>query len=184
MSHPLREPLEFYVTPPEATRALLSVERFANPVWEPACGDGAIAKVLLAAGYQVVASDLVQRGYGQAGVNFLDATHNRGRSIVTNPPYGSGLADAFLRRALSLAFPAGGAVALLLDLASLAHPRRTALWQRHPPASVHILDELICQPAGRPRITEPTMRFCWCVWRPHHQEPTRLGWLQPRKFQT
>ena len=36
----------FYPTPPEATRALLSVETFDGPIWEPACGQGHIAKVL------------------------------------------------------------------------------------------------------------------------------------------
>lgn len=43
---PRRLPNEFYPTPPEATRALLSVEHFDGDIWEPACGDGRIAKVL------------------------------------------------------------------------------------------------------------------------------------------
>lgn len=34
-----RAPFEFYPTPPEATRALLSVEKFEGNIWEPACGD-------------------------------------------------------------------------------------------------------------------------------------------------
>lgn len=36
---PKRAPFEFYPTPPEATRALLSVETFDGTIWEPACGD-------------------------------------------------------------------------------------------------------------------------------------------------
>ncbi|MGL1659540.1 hypothetical protein ACSTH1_23845, partial [Vibrio parahaemolyticus] len=36
----------FYPTPPEATRALLSVETFDGSIWEPACGKGHIADVL------------------------------------------------------------------------------------------------------------------------------------------
>lgn len=35
-----RIPNEFYPTPPEATRALLSVETFDGSIWEPACGGG------------------------------------------------------------------------------------------------------------------------------------------------
>jgi len=46
---PKRAAYEFYPTPPEATRALLSVECFEGDIWEPACGDGAISKVLEAA---------------------------------------------------------------------------------------------------------------------------------------
>lgn len=83
---PLREPFEFYPTPPEATRALLSVEAFDGGVWEPACGEGHIAKVLEAEGYDVVATDLVDHGYGRAGVDFLEQRLPRARHIVTNPP--------------------------------------------------------------------------------------------------
>ena len=36
---PKRAAFEFYPTPPEATRALLSVETFEGLIWEPACGD-------------------------------------------------------------------------------------------------------------------------------------------------
>lgn len=50
LSVPRRIPHEFYPTPPEATRALLSVERFDGDIWEPACGHGAIATVLTDAG--------------------------------------------------------------------------------------------------------------------------------------
>lgn len=35
---------DFYPTPPEMTRALLSVELFYGAIWEPACGDGAMSR--------------------------------------------------------------------------------------------------------------------------------------------
>jgi len=41
------------------------VESFEGQIWEPACGDGAISRVLEAAGYQVISTDLIDRGYGQ-----------------------------------------------------------------------------------------------------------------------
>ena len=62
--YPRRVPHDFYPTPPEAIRALLSVETFEGSIWEPACGDGAISKVLLEAGHEVVSTDLIDRGYG------------------------------------------------------------------------------------------------------------------------
>lgn len=86
---PKRAAYEFYPTPPEATRALLSVESFEGSIWEPACGDGAISKVLEAAGYQVVSTDLIDRGYGAGGQDFLKSTEPLGRNIITNPPYGT-----------------------------------------------------------------------------------------------
>ncbi|MGL1779392.1 hypothetical protein ACSTG7_23495, partial [Vibrio parahaemolyticus] len=67
------------------------------------CGEGAIAQVLSAAGHKVVATDLVEYGFGIAGVDFLKELRPRAKHIVTNPPYGSGLADAFAERALAFA---------------------------------------------------------------------------------
>jgi hypothetical protein len=62
---------DFYPTPPEAVRALLSVEQFDGTIWEPACGDGAISRELEAHGHNVVSTDLIDRGYGQSGSDFL-----------------------------------------------------------------------------------------------------------------
>ena len=87
--HPKRAAFEFYPTPPEATRALLSVESFEGDIWEPACGDGAISKVLEAAGYQVVSTDLIDRGFGAGGHNFLKSSRPLAKNIITNPPYGT-----------------------------------------------------------------------------------------------
>lgn len=66
-----RASFEFYPTPPEATRALLSVEEFDGDIWEPACGDGAISEVLKAQGYIVHSTDLIMRGYEDGRLDFL-----------------------------------------------------------------------------------------------------------------
>jgi hypothetical protein len=133
---PRRIPNEFYPTPPEAVRALLSVETFDGQIWEPACGEGAIATELAAAGHSVVGTDRYAYGFGQPGIDFLAEERPRARHIVTNPPYGHGLADAFMLKALTLTRQTGGKVALLLNLASLCHPCRTALWQEIPGADL------------------------------------------------
>jgi hypothetical protein len=179
---PFRVPHDFYPTPAEGTRALLAVETFDGTIWEPACGDGGIAKHLVLAGYEVVSTDLVDRGYGQGGVNFLSETATRAKHIITNPPYGSGLADQFVRHALQLTRATGGTVAMLLDLAGLAHSLRHPLWVSYPPANVYVLDELICQPAGIPTFTKATFRYCWVLWKPTHAGDTRLRWLTTRTF--
>src|SRR5271163_3609203 len=70
---PRRIPNEFYPTPPEAVRALLSVEAFDGSIWEPAVGEGAITKVLTEAVHEVVSTDRYDYGFGENGINFLDA---------------------------------------------------------------------------------------------------------------
>jgi hypothetical protein len=83
--------LDFYQTPPEATRALLKHERLPHGLWEPHCGLGAIAEVLLAAGHAVFASDVEYRGYPyQAHVgDFLKSSRvpDGVDGIVMNPPF-------------------------------------------------------------------------------------------------
>jgi hypothetical protein len=48
-----------YETSPVAVQALLRAEPLPTHIWEPASGPGAIARVLRAAGHQVLATDVV-----------------------------------------------------------------------------------------------------------------------------
>ena len=66
-----RELNDFYATEPKAVELLLQREKFSSAIWEPACGQGHISKILLAHGYTVISSDLVNRGYGYTGIDFL-----------------------------------------------------------------------------------------------------------------
>jgi hypothetical protein len=183
--HPSRAPFEFYPTPPEGIRALLSVESFDGSVWEPACGDGAIARELIGAGYDVIATDLVDHGYGEAGVDFLIQRAPRTKHIITNPPYGDGLADRFIGQALRLTRHTGGSVAMLLMLSSLCHPLRNSKFLNTPPAAIYGLDELVCFPNG---IHDPNYarrareRFCWVVWKPGHAGRPSFWWLSTARF--
>ena len=59
----LRAKDDFYATPAKTTEALLSVEDFDGPVWEPCCGEGHMSKVLKDHGLRVQSTDLVDRGY-------------------------------------------------------------------------------------------------------------------------
>ncbi len=166
---PRRLPNEFYPTPPEATRALLSVEDFDGDIWEPACGDGRIAKVLTEHGYAVVSTDLHAYGHGETGVDFLAQRMPLAKHIVTNPPYGRGLADRFVSRALALTRETGGKVAMLLNMASLCHPRRT---------------RLVATDAARPDLRHRRHRLLArgplrAGTQPFHQASLRLGRMDP-----
>ena len=182
---PQRLPNEFYPTPPEATRALLSVEQFDGDIWEPACGDGRIAKVLTDHGHAVISTDLHGYGFGQAGVDFLLQTEARAKHIVTNPPYGSGLADRFVRRALTLTQWTGGKVAMLLNMSSLCHRQRTDWWRELPPARIYAIDDIVCWPEDRygpPPQYFTKHRYVWAVWTPDHNGPPAFWWLSGAEF--
>ena len=74
---------DFYPTPDWATHALIDNERFEGRIWEPACGDGTMVRVLRDSGRPVDASDLFDRGYGEVGVDFLKSARSV-ENIVTN----------------------------------------------------------------------------------------------------
>lgn len=184
---PGRAPYEFYPTPPEATRALLAVECFEGSIWEPACGEGHISKVLLEAGHSVVSTDLVDHGYGEPGRDFLGERLALAKHIVTNPPYGRGLGDAFVKHALHLTAKTGGKVAMLLNINSLCHPRRHAFFVAHPPSIIYALDECVCWPSGDPAQATTTIakqRYCWVVWNRDEKCATRFAWLSTRAVPT
>jgi len=186
---------DFYPTPPEAVRALLSVESFDGTIWEPACGDGAISRELERHGHSVVSTDLVYRGYGQGSCDYLKpetvacitGEHADIKHVVTNPPYSyrPGIGDKFVGQSLRLTRRTGGKVAMLLNLGCLAHPSRTPKWTSSPPAAIYALDNLVCFPNGNRRqagryITEH--RYCWVVWYPRHEGPPRFWWLKTADF--
>lgn len=177
---PFRAPYEFYPTPPEAIRALLAAERFEGGIWEPACGDGAIAKELIAAGYDVVATDIADHGYGRSGIDFLEQRLPRAKHIITNPPYGHGLGDAFVKKALWFAERTGGRVAMLLNIASLCHPDRHESFVRRPPSTIYALDRCVCFPNGEPaQATRQTYqhRYAWLIWEADPSSTAELRWL-------
>lgn len=61
---------DFYATDPRAIELLLNVENFSDKVWECACGEGHLSKVLESKGYDVISTDLIDRGFGTGGGRF------------------------------------------------------------------------------------------------------------------
>jgi hypothetical protein len=131
---------DFYPTPAWVTECLLANVTLRGPIWEPCCGDGAIAKVLTAAGHEVEATDLVDRGFGSAGTDFFTTSRmpEGCRTLVTNPPYGdggfrgrAGKAAAhmlgFVEHAIRLTREAQGQLALLVRFRWIAGKRVASL---------------------------------------------------------
>ena len=152
-----RESQDFYATPSWVTEALVRHVQLRGPVWEPCCGDGAMSTVLAAHGYNVVSTDIRERGFGVPGVDFLACHSVPGgcRSIVTNPPYGDSGSHAgqsrspvamleFLRHALRLTASVQGQLALLVRLQWIAGQRAAETLSAGPFAAVVVLRRRIC----------------------------------------
>ncbi len=170
-----RETHDFYPTWPAATRALLEVEKFDGAIWEPACGDGAISDLLTAAGYTVVSTDLIDRGYGEGELDFLMQWQPRAPNIFTNPPFRDAL--QFIDRALMLTT---GKVVMFLRLAFLEGVERGKWFPSTPLARVYIMSRRV--PMGRGKLAgegegHGVIAFAWFVWEHGHQGPPALFFL-------
>jgi len=80
-----REKDDYYPTPPMAVERLLEREVFNGNIWECACGEGHMSEVFVDKGFDVISTDLVDRGYGSQ-VDFFKSDIIAD-NIVTNPPY-------------------------------------------------------------------------------------------------
>ncbi len=166
---------DFYPTPAWATHALIDNEAFIGDIWECACGDGAMSEVLVQTGNDVISTDLYDRGYGEAGHDFL-ATGRRAANIVTNPPFHS--AEGFVASGLKAAHHK---FALLLRLAFLEGANRAnTIFHRHPPARVWVFSERITfYMKGAQEMGSGTTAYAWFVWDKDHTGSTELQWFKP-----
>src|SRR5438128_12445686 len=83
-----REEHDYYATDPSAVAPLLRLVDWTDkPIWEAACGEGHLSKEMERLGCTVISTDLIDRGYGEGGVDFFKATELRAPYIITYPQY-------------------------------------------------------------------------------------------------
>ena len=166
---------DFFPTPPWATFALLDNEVFTGDIWECACGDGSMSRVMEESNHKVISSDLFDRGYGESGVDFLD-NDLTADNIVTNPPYNA--AEAFVRAGIE---KSNKKMALLLRLAFLEGANRArTIFTECPPSRVWVFSERITfYPKGAARQSSGTTAYAWFVWDKAADQGTQLQWFKP-----
>lgn len=169
-----REKEDFYPTPPEPTRALISAEgkrlRDFSCIWEPAAGDGAMVRELKSSGLDVYASDIIDRGCGAEIRDFYDYVKAPAQAVITNPPYdecnwrdGRGRWIWHALDTLNVEY-----MALLMSWSWPSAGQHGALWAAHPPSRVYLMRWKI-DFTGQ---GAPPMLNGWFVWdRQHQGEP-------------
>lgn len=164
---------DFYPTPAWGTQALLNHVKFDGNILEPCCGDGAMAEVMIAAGYRVMASDIVARGYGSQQ-DFLSIA-GPCENIVTNPPFN--VAEPLIDHALKIA---SGTVCFLLRTAFLESARRyRTFYECRPPSRLLVFSErLSMYPKGSQVEGGGTMSYAWFIWEPGASD-TKIEWIAP-----
>jgi hypothetical protein len=170
-------PGQFFVTHPDATASLLSVERFPGTVWEPACGDGTMARVIARQPdvTRVLATDLYDRGGAEHLQDFLTCPEMHGVDhIVTNPPFN--LDEEFVLKALALAPP--GKIAMFLRLAWLeGSTRYRDVWKPHGLTRVWVFPKRQKLARNGGEYQSGLIAFAWFIWERGHTGPWTGGWL-------
>jgi hypothetical protein len=171
-----REKDDFYPTPAALVRPMLAMETFEGTVWECACGDGAISRFFRPD--QVISTDLVSRGYGSSGIDFLKQDELWAPNIVTNPPFKLWL--PFARHAQALG---AKKVVLFSRLLTLEGRANSAFMQESGLTRVLIS-------AGRVNILPPgavdkghsgTVAYAWYVWERGYRGDPGIKWFTPER---
>ena len=177
----------FYPTlgAPWMVPALLRHVRVESVVWEPHAGQGHLTRELVAAGLEVIATDLVAYDSIEGappsvhGIDFLQqrSVPEGVRSIIMNPPYDG--AQNHVEHAIDLmrAVPGGVVVEVLRSEWSHAKARRS-LVHANPAFDAKI--ELTRRPRWfepRPGDDGPRHQFSWFVWRQGRPcQPPSIFW--------
>jgi hypothetical protein len=161
-----RVPGDDYATPAWVIEALLSVEIFEDPIWEPAPGTGHMVRALEAGGHRVIWNEL----------DFLTYDGTPMPSIISNPPFR--LAAIFCRRALEITEPVNGKVAMLLPLAYDTALSRVDLFRDHPAFhKKYIITQRIRWANLPQKAAGPSQNHAWYCWDWRHRGQATLGWI-------
>ena len=176
---------DYYATDPKSVKALFKAHKIkSKSFYEPCVGAGHISKVIRKKFKKatIFESDLVDRGCGTGGVNFLtDDVLNTKKVdwIVTNPPYKHAL--EFIDKSLELTKIG---VAMFLKIQFLESQGRKEWFKKKPPKYVYVFskrqdpwrngDELNPETGKK---WGSTMCFAWFVWEHGFTGETVIRWI-------
>lgn len=173
-SNDSREENDFYATDPKSVKALLDVEKFSKTIMEPCCGMGHICEELIKNGHDVIAFDLIDRGYGIGGVDFFEYTDPIDMDIITNPPFKLGL--EFIEHALDLV-TTGHKVAMFLKLTFLESKKRQKLFNRKELKTIYVfINRALCGKNGE--FPEGSaVAYAWYIWEKGYNGDPVIKWI-------
>ena len=169
---------DFYPTPPETTVDLMVRELFEGTIWECACGDGRMSEVLeIFYPNQIYSSDLIDRGYGEAPLNFLDVPEGEKMfdHIITNPPYE--LLEEFIEQAKK---HTRKKIAFLLKLQHYEADKRYDMWKdKEFPVKKFLIFSKRQQiwKGGLRKKNGGMIGYMWVIWDKDYKGEPTVDWI-------
>ena len=177
-----REKDDYYATDPNALRIFL--DKLENDgivlhkdIWECACGEGHLSKVLKSKNYNVYSTDLVNRGYEDEKMDFLKVnTTEIDADILTNPPYK--FAKEFVKKALEIQKD-GYYTIMFLKIQFLEGQTRQELFKKYPPKFVYVNSKRqLCAMNGKfEKYKATAICYCWFVWQKGYTGESIVRWI-------
>lgn len=178
----IREENDYYATHPNAVRIFLNKLKKDNitltkTILEPACGQGHMAEVFKEYGYEVVATDKIDRGYGTTA-DFFENGLEIGCDTFTNPPFKQ--AEEFAYKGLEN-LKEGCKLGLFLKIQFLESKSRKKLFEQYPPKYIYVYSErqqcalngdfeAYCK-GGK------TQAYIWVIWEKGYTGETITRWI-------
>lgn len=175
-----RQTEDYYATDPKALELLLNEVSFSDKVWECACGEGHLSRVLQSRGHDVLSTDIVDRGFGDGVIDFLKYNGKFDGDIITNPPYKYAL--EFVKHALDIV-PDGNNVAMLLRVLFLEGRKRRDFFEKFPPKKIYISSGRInCCKNGDFNKKDrkgkySALAYAWFIWEKGYSGETIIKWF-------
>ena len=169
---------DFYATNPRAVDALEYAGKLpqSKKIWECAAGQGDLSEALIKRGYEVISTDLYDRGYCESGTDFLLTKELLAPCIFTNPPYA--LVTEFCSHAINLG---ADEIYMFLKLQFLEGKRRyNEIYCKNPPAEVLQFIERMSVALNGSRDgfkNSSAIAFCWMIWRKGHHGSPQVSWI-------
>ena len=187
-----REENDFYATDPQTLKLFLYEFLKDNSldgedILEPACGEGHISEVLKNHGYDVLSTDLIDRGYGKGGIDFLKTTKIVDCDIITNPPYS--MAQEMVEHAMEIV-TTGHKVAMFLKLTFLESDGRKELFRKYPAKKIWVSsNRILCgkngdfyqrddkgnikrnKKTGEPKLLSSAACYAWFIFEKGYKGP-------------
>lgn len=167
----LKSKEDFYPTPAQYVRDILDREKLRGSILEPACGDGAIIRVLreyypkgLIGGFDLYPKnrDIPKRDFLKYSLQW--------DNVITNPPYNQFL--PFLEHSLEISKEK---TILLFPLTYLSGKERfIRIYSRIPPSRVWVYSKRISLQSGEG--AKNRIDFCWGVW-DRKSNNSELRWI-------
>lgn len=177
-----RENNDYYATDPKALEIFLDKLkedgiRLHNYIWECACGEGHLSKVLEKHGYKVWSTDLIDRGYGKGNTDFLKSIPNEWvGDILTNPPYKH--AKQFVEKAMEVTRNSCYTI-MFLKIQFLEGQARKEMFKKYPPKYVYVNSERqLCAMNGEfDKYKATALCYCWFVWEKGFTGEPTIRWI-------